>query len=100
MNHNVIYILVMAAVTYLIRMLPLVVFRKPVQNRFFRSFLYYLPYVTLAVMTFPAIIDETGSWLTGFFALVAGSAAAWFGLGLFPVAIITTVTAFLLQFVF
>ena len=64
MNNTVIYILVMAFVTYLIRMLPLVVFRKPIRNRFFRSFLYYLPYVTLAVMTFPAIIDETTSPLS------------------------------------
>ena len=100
MHDTLIYILVMAGVTYVIRMLPLVVFRKPIRNRFFRSFLYYLPYVTLAVMTFPAIIDETGSWLTGFFALIAGAVAAWFGLGLFPVAIIATVTAFALQFVF
>lgn len=57
-------IILMALVTYLIRMLPLVLFRKPIRNRFFRSFLFYAPYVTLAVMTFPAILSTTGSTLT------------------------------------
>ena len=56
MQHNVyIYILVMGIVTYLIRVLPLTLIRKEIKNRFIRSFLYYVPYVTLAVMTFPAI---------------------------------------------
>ena len=62
MQHNVyIYILVMGIVTYLIRVLPLTLIRKEIKNRFIRSFLYYVPYVTLAVMTFPAILDATGS---------------------------------------
>ena len=57
MNHNIyIYIFVMAAVTYLIRMLPLTLIRKPIRNEFLRSFLYYVPYVTLSVMTFPAVL--------------------------------------------
>lgn len=51
-----IYILIMAGVTYLIRMLPMVVFRKEIKNRFARSFLYYVPYTALAVMTFPGIL--------------------------------------------
>lgn len=97
---TILYILVMAAVTYLIRMLPLVIFRKPIRSRFIRSFLYYLPYVTLAVMTFPAIIDATDSWIPGAVALLAGIAAAWFGLGLFPVALICTGTVFVLQLFF
>ena len=62
MKHNVyLYILVMAGVTYLIRLLPLTIFRKEIRNRFVRSFLYYMPYVTLAVMTFPAILSATGN---------------------------------------
>ena len=62
MQHNVyIYILVMGIVTYLIRVLPLTLIRREIKNRFIRSFLYYVPYVTLAVMTFPAILDATGS---------------------------------------
>ena len=91
------YILIMAATTYFIRMLPVTIVRKPIKNRFIRSFLYYLPYVTLAVMTFPAIIDATDSWIAGLAALVFSIIAAWFGLGLFPVAIIASATVFLLQ---
>lgn len=55
------YILVMASVTYLIRALPLVLLRKKITNQFFKSFLYYVPFVTLSVMTFPAILYSTGS---------------------------------------
>ncbi|MBR4767488.1 MAG: AzlD domain-containing protein [Lachnospiraceae bacterium] len=94
---NLAYIFVMAAVTYLIRAVPLVLFRKPVKNVFLKSFLYYLPYVTLAVMTFPAIMDVTHSWIAGLAALVLSSAAAYFGLGLLPVALIASGTVFLLQ---
>ena len=65
MSHNIyIYILVMAGVSYLIRMLPLTLIRKEIKNKTIRSFLYYVPYVTLAVMTFPAILSATGSvWM-------------------------------------
>ncbi len=62
MTHNIwIYIAVMAGVTFLIRVLPLTVIRKKIKNRFFNSFLYYVPYVTLAVMSFPAIVHATQS---------------------------------------
>ena len=60
MNHNFyIYLLVMAGVTYLIRMLPLALVKKDITNPFFRSFLYYVPYACLAAMTFPAILGAT-----------------------------------------
>ncbi len=91
------YILVMAATTYLIRVLPLTLLRKPIKSRFIRSFLYYVPYVTLAVMTFPAIMEATQSPLAGLAALAAGILAAWFGLGLFPVAVISCVVVFLME---
>ena len=75
MKHNVyLYIFVMAAVTYLIRVLPLTLIRKPIRNRTIRSFLYYVPYVTLAVMTFPAIVNATQSPAAGAVALVVGIA--------------------------
>lgn len=62
MKDNIyLYILVMAGVTYLIRVLPLTLIRRPIKSRFFRSFLYYVPYVTLSVMTFPAILTATSS---------------------------------------
>ncbi len=75
MNHNIyLYILVMAGVTYLIRMLPLVLMKKEITNPFFLSFLYYVPYACLAAMTFPAILYSTSSVLSA----AAGMAAALF----------------------
>lgn len=85
--NNYLYILVMWGVTYLIRVLPLTLIRRPIKNRFIRSFLYYVPYVTLAVMTFPAIIEATQSPIAGALALVIGIVLAWMGAGLFPVAV-------------
>lgn len=90
-----IYLLLMVLVTNLIRIIPVTVVRKKIKNRFLRSFLYYVPYVTLAVMTVPAIIDATGSPLAGALALVGGIVAAWFGLGLFPVALVCCVVVLL-----
>lgn len=98
--HNVyLYILIMFAVSYAIRTLPLTIIRKPIKNKFIKSFLYYVPYVTLAVMTFPAILSASGSTLAGVLALVAGIAAAWFGLGLFPVAAICCAIVFGCSFI-
>lgn len=85
---NYLYILVMWAVSYAIRCLPMTLIRRPIENRFLQSFLYYIPYVTLAVMTFPAILNATQSPLAGAAALVVGLVAAWCGAGLFPVAVL------------
>ena len=96
MNHNLIfYILVMAAVTFLIRALPLTLIRKPIRSRFLRSFLFYVPYVTLAVMTFPDILHATDSVWSGLLALVAGVALAWSGQGLFVVAVASCLAVFI-----
>ena len=96
MNHNLIfYILVMAAVTFLIRALPLTLIRRPIRSRFLRSFLFYVPYVTLAVMTFPDILHATDSVWSGLLALVAGVALAWSGQGLFVVAVASCLTVFI-----
>ena len=65
-----IYILAMAVTTYLIRMLPLAFFRKPIRSRFVRSFLHYVPYACLTAMTFPAILFDTTYILGGVAALV------------------------------
>ena len=88
MSRNVLYIAVMALVSYTIRVLPLTLIRKPIRNTFIQSFLYYVPYVTLAVMTFPAILHATQSPISGAVALIAGIIAAWLGAGLFPVSVI------------
>jgi branched-subunit amino acid transport protein len=98
LKHNAyIYILVMAMVTYLIRVLPLTLIRQQINNKFLRSFLYYVPYVTLAVMTFPAIIEATGSPLAGLIAFVVGIGLAWFGAGLFKVSVICCLVVFVLE---
>ena len=72
-----VYILGMWLITAIIRVLPLLVFRRPIKNRFLRSFFYYVPYVTLAVMTFPAIVHATASPVAGAAALIAGIVLAW-----------------------
>ena len=98
MKHNIyIYILVMFAVTYLIRVLPLTLIRKEIKNKTIRSFLYYVPYVTLAVMTFPAIMEATNSPLAGLAALLVGIILAWCGRSLFQVAVLSCVVVFVLE---
>lgn len=88
MQNNVyVYLLIMGGVTFLIRALPLTLIRKQIKNRFLQSFLFYVPYVTLAVMTFPAIVNATQSPISGALALVAGIVAAWFNAGLFKVSV-------------
>ena len=104
MTHNVYaYILVMAGVSYAIRVLPLTLIRKKIESPFLRSFLFYVPYVTLAVMTFPAILGNLSApfpaQLPGLIALVLGIVLAWCGAGLFPVAIACCVAVFLAQLV-
>lgn len=94
-----IYIFIMAGVSYLIRVLPLTLIRREITNRFIRSFLYYVPYVTLSVMTFPAIVQATNSPIAGALALLVGAAAAWFGRSLFTVAVLSCVTVFLTELI-
>ena len=84
-------------VTYLIRVLPLTLIRKEIKNQTIRSFLFYVPYVTLAVMTFPAIIQATDSMWAGLAALIAGIALAWFGGSLFQVAVAACAVVFVLE---
>ena len=98
MSGNVyIYLLCVAAVTAAIRILPLTLIRREIKNTFIRSFLYYVPYVTLAVMTFPAIVTATQSVWSGAAALVVGIVLAWLGLGLFPVSISCCAVVFLVE---
>lgn len=97
LNNAWIYIAVMAGVTYLIRVLPLTLIRNEIKNQTIRSFLFYVPYVTLAVMTFPAIIQATDSMWAGLAALIAGIALAWFGGSLFQVAVAACAVVFVLE---
>lgn len=98
MKHNIyIYILVMAGVTYAIRVIPLTLIQTQVKNRFVQSFLYYVPYVTLAVMTFPAILKVTQTPVSGMAALIIGIGAAWFGASLFSVSLSCCAVVFLIE---
>ncbi|MBQ5781907.1 MAG: AzlD domain-containing protein [Oscillospiraceae bacterium] len=100
MKYNVyLYFLVMAGVTFMVRALPVTVLKKPVTNRFFKSFLYYVPYATLSVMIFPAIINATQNPLSGLLALVAGIAVAWFGGDLFRVSVACCAVVFLSELI-
>ena len=84
MNNSVwIYILVMAAVSYLLRVLPLTLIRKPIENHFMRSLFFYMPYVTLSVMTVPAIFAISDNIFCGIAALISAAVVAWFSSNLF-----------------
>lgn len=89
------YILVSGAVSYLIRVTPLVLIRREITNRTLRSFLYYVPYVTLAVMTFPAITEATQTPIAGLLALLAGIVLAWRRKSLFQVAVACCLVVFI-----
>lgn len=97
MRNVYVYILLMAAVTLLIRVLPLTLIRRKIRNRTLRSFLYYVPYVTLAVMTFPSILTATGSVWSAVAALVVTTVLAYFGKSLLTVSVMGCVTVFLLE---
>ena len=99
MKHNTwIYLTLMILTTNLIRVIPITLIRGKIKNRFLKSFLYYVPYVTLAVMTFPAMVQATNSPIAGAVALILGVVAAWCGLGLFPVSILCCITVLVLEF--
>ena len=101
MKNNVYaYILVMAVTTYLIRVLPLTLIRKPIKNKFIRSFLYYVPYVTLSVMTFPSIITATSSIYSGAAGFLAALVLAFCVAGLLKVAVVACGIVFLLELFF
>ena len=98
MQHNVyLYILGMWAISYLIRVLPLTLIRKEITNKTIRSFLFYVPYVTLAVMTFPSILSATQTPVSAALALAAGLVMAWFGMSLFQVSVLCCVVVFIAE---
>ena len=90
-------ILIMAGVTYLVRMLPLTLFRKKIENRFVKSFLAYVPYAVLAAMTFPAIFSATSSPLSALAGLIVALALAYWGKGLLTVALSASAAVFLTE---
>ncbi len=100
MNNIYIYILVMAIVTYLIRALPLTLIHKEIKNKFFKSFLYYIPYVTLSVMTFPAILRCTGNTVTALVGFIVALFLAYKEKSLTTVALVSSVSVYLVGLLF
>ena len=83
----VIYLAVMAGVTYLVRMIPFTMMRKKIQSRFLRSFLYYIPYAVLSAMTIPAIFYSTGDMITAVIGTIVAVVLAYLNLPLIVVAL-------------
>ena len=96
----VIYIAVMAGVTYLIRMIPFTLFRKKIKSPFFRSFLCYIPYAVLSAMTIPAIFYSTGNLTTSLIGTAVAVALAYFNCPLIIVALAAAASAFISGFIF
>ena len=92
-----IYIFTMALTTYLIRMLPLTIFRKPIRSRFLRSFLHYVPYACLTAMTFPAILTSTATVLSGAAALIVAVILAYRGKSLLTVSLAASAAVMLTE---
>ena len=91
------YILTMALTTYLIRVLPLTIFRKPIRSRFLRSFLHYVPYACLTAMTFPSILSSTASLISGAAALIVGVVLAYRGKSLLTVSLAASAAVMLTE---
>ena len=94
-----IYLFVMAGVTYLVRMLPLVLVRKRIENRFIRSFLYYVPYSVLSVMTFPAVFFSTGSIISAVLGTSIAMILAYRKKSLIVVAALSALTVLIIELV-
>ena len=93
------YIGVMAGVTYLVRMLPFVIFRKKIKSKFVKDFLYYVPYAVLGAMTIPSVLYSTGSIVSAVAGLIAAVILAFRGKGLLPVAAAACAAAFAVEMV-
>lgn len=100
MNHNLyIYMAVMALVTYLIRVLPLTLIRKEITNVYIRSFLFYVPYVTLSVMTFPAILEATQSPVSAALSFICAIFLALKGKSLVVVSVLACIVVFVSELI-
>ncbi|MCI5910493.1 MAG: AzlD domain-containing protein [Oscillospiraceae bacterium] len=93
-----VYIFVMAAVTYLIRMIPFTFFNKKIKSKFIRSFLYYIPYAVLSAMTIPAIFYSTGNIATAVIGTLTAVILAFFNFPLIVVAVAAALAAFISGF--
>lgn len=94
-----VYIFTMALTTYLIRVLPLTIFRKPIKSLFLRSFLHYVPYACLTAMTFPAILSSTESVISGAAALIVAVILAYRGKSLIVVSVSSSAAVLLTEWI-
>ena len=100
MSDNIyLYILVMAGVTYLIRLIPLTLIRKEIKNVYIKSFLYYVPFVTLAVMTFPAILNSTANIWSALGGFIMAIILAYRGNSLFKVSLVACLSVFIIELI-
>ena len=100
MNNYLPYMVVMALVTYLIRMVPLTFFQKEIKSPFIKSFLFYVPYAVLGAMTFPAIFTSGGSVLASTAGCLIALYLAYKGKGLLSVAVASCIMVYLVDLVF
>lgn len=99
-SHNTYIYLILAALTiYTIRVLPLTLIQKEITNTFIRSFLYYVPYVTLAVMAFPAIITATSTPISGIVAFITAILVSWIDGNLFKVAVASCIAVYVTELI-
>lgn len=100
MSSNIyLYIAVMAGVTYLIRLIPLTLMRKEIKNVYVRSFLYYVPFVTLSVMTFPAILQSTSSIWSAWGGFIIAIILAYFGSNLIKVSMAACLAVLVIEII-
>lgn len=92
-------IAVMAIVTYLIRVTPMVLIRKKIKNKWIKSFLYYVPYTVLSAMTFPAVLYSTSSFISAAAGSLVAIVLAYTKRSLLTVAVGAAVTAFIMQII-
>ncbi len=97
MKNFYIYLLIMAGITYLIRMVPLVIFKKKIKSRFVLSFLYYVPYAVLTVMTVPQIFTSTSSWISALLGFLVAIILSLMEKSLLTVAASSCLTVFLVE---
>ncbi len=93
------YVLVMAVVTYCIRMLPFTLVRKKISNIYVKSFLHYVPYAVLGAMTFPAAFYSTGNLIPSLMGVVAALVLAFFNRSLLTVALASSCVAYILNLI-
>ena len=91
------YIAVMAGTTYLIRVMPFLLIKKPINNRFIKSFLFYVPYAALTAMVIPGIFYATGNFISASLGFITAVALSWANRGLVTVALAASVAVFLTE---